>query len=131
MKLNKMQLDHARTRLTAAANAKTEALSAKQLGPKPDVPSLGFKDKIALIRSGVAKLLPDVQLNSYTDIDDAYEYPGFTKEKAKADERVKVWEAKRSAIAAKVNAEKAHVEDQLILSGDADQALSLLEAFAK
>lgn len=78
------------------------------------------------------RLIPRAQVNSYTDLDDAFETLNEA-EHAAFEKKHDDWCNKRDKLmvdtAAKLHAERARIMDEIML-GDADSALKKLEAFA-
>lgn len=126
MKLTKVQIDHIRSRLSRAAEVKKSA--AKQLlGAKPSMPD--FEAKIAEIRAGRAVLLPDSKLTNYTDVDDAFTYPVLDRRAKQDKAAVDAYDRKVASIDAKFDANVESIMDTVLLGGDADEALRLVESF--
>lgn len=128
MKLTKQQIEHAAMRLNQAAE-KRIAVQTGKLDPAPLEPKLTFDEKCSLIRAGKAQLKPQNQLQSYTDLVDAYSYPTH----AKAVEAFKKKKAAHTAAIQKVTerviAERDRVLDKIML-GVAEDALAAIDAFS-
>lgn len=120
MALTKKQLEWLETRTEAII----EARITKFRGTLPELPTLGFRDQIAAIRAGKAKLKPDGELNNWTSLADAYTYPTFAPIQKKKDEQ----EARISEYRKALKSAKDKLMDNAIL-GDAKGALAALESF--
>lgn len=120
MALTKRQLEWLETRTKAIIETQVN----KFKDTLPELPTLGFRDKLAAIRAGKAKLKPDGELNMWTDLGDAYTYPTFTPIQKKKDER----EAMIAKYRRTLEAVQEKVMDNAIL-GDAKEALAALESF--
>lgn len=121
MALTKKQLEWLETRTEAAIEARV----TKFRGTLPELPTLGFRDRLAAIRAGKAKLKPDSELNHWTDLVDAYTYPTFVPIQKKKDEQ----EARISQYRKALKSAKEKLMDNAIL-GDAKEALAALESFS-
>jgi hypothetical protein len=130
MKLTIQQRGYMTERLFALAKKRIEAEVLAALGAKPELPpKLTFADKCALIRANKAKLKPQEQLASYTDLINAYDYPAQPA-RVKAEKAIEAYDAKAEKIGFKILQEKQRVVDMLMLGESAD-ALAALEAFEK
>lgn len=125
MKLNKYQVDHARGRLLAAAKQK----ASKAAGPEPKRVYLAADDKLRMIYSGKAKLLPRKDVDRYTDFIDAFEYPGSKEATTQAAHEA--WTERSAEAWAREVVEVDRLMDKLILSGDAAEALTLIDEYAR
>jgi hypothetical protein len=123
MSISKTQVTYAVNRVHGIANSKKEAFASSIPLAKG---GLSFTEKVKLIRAGQAKLRPTDELKSYTDLVDAYVFPSdvaHRKATAAREEKIKQFNGK-------VDAEVCAITDKLML-GDAEEALGLIEAFAK
>lgn len=120
MKLTNRQIDHITCRIEAACN---EAClkEHKALGTPVKEPELTEAQKRAQIETGVAKLKKDVA--RYTYVWDAFIF----EHDEKKIEAHRAWVRKSGAINAKWNLKKQNLIDKLLLSGNADEALKLLQ----
>ncbi|WP_137924633.1 hypothetical protein [Cupriavidus sp. 2SB] len=128
MRLTKAQLAHACMRLNQAAE-KRIAEAVPHIGPKPALPGISFAEQCDQIRTGKAKLRPQGELNSYTDLKDAYTYPAHDKAVTVAKKAIATWEAAHRKITERVHAERDRVLDKIMLS-DAEDALAHIDAFS-
>jgi len=128
--LTSVQLKYAQERLRVLADDLVKRRIAA-LPPFPPKPELSFTDKLALIRSGKAKLLPDTALKIYTDLVDAFTYPEHARALASWEKRNKARADKLVQIRDLVNFDKQKLGDELALGVDGASALAKLEAFAK
>lgn len=131
MRLTKTQVEHATARLGAALNQKLDALKAR-LGERPAaLPALTEHDKYNLIVEGKATLLPKRNVRGYTALYEAYTYPEDPKAAERNAKAIKAWDDAFEKQAAPLRAQYAEVLDNIILSGNGDEALRLISEFAK
>lgn len=122
--LNKLQLDHAKQALKAAANRKRHAAFEK-LGKAPDA-DWTQAEKIKMIKDGSAKLLPEDEWPSYSrSATDFFEYPAHPNAAA-----LKAWQAKQATVEKKVQRQYEEAVNQIYFLG-AEEALKVIEAFTK
>ena len=120
MALTKKQLDwlEGRTRVII------EEQLRKYKATLPELPVFGFAEKVAAIRAGKAKLRPTAEMNSSTDLEDAYTYPTAAPILKKHTERREKIRAYEDALQVARN----HLLDKVIM-GDAKDALAALVSF--
>lgn len=125
--LNKTQLEHAKTRVAAAMAAFIHR-SMAALGEEPDVCEFSGEEKLAMIRSGEAKLRAKINANHcYGELLDFFEYTD-TQQMAEARIKLATWEVARDAIKDKANATQEQLIDELVMSPDGTAALARIAA---
>lgn len=133
MKLTKAQSDHIEKRIDEKLQRMERELTKQAWSKLPDKPDDSKYTKYKLIKAGKAKLkeFGESDFNRYSepDLTVAYTYPGL-------DAEVKKFEATKAAATEKVNVAMAAKKkeankllDQIMLAGDAEGALALLEKF--
>lgn len=116
------QIKHLEARINYINNAVIRKFEATEPVPK----DLSFQDKYAAIKNGTAKLRPFAALSRYTDLVEAYEFPGD----AEYDVKQKAYSAKHDALINKLRNKKQKLMDTAIL-GDASDALAALYEYEK
>lgn len=132
MKLNKAQIEYAFQRINEAVSRKVAAKIGE--APQQKIPEMSFDDKYAAIASGDpkrAKLKSRGEVSEYTDLDDAYTYPAHEVKVAAAHKPMEEWSKKKQAAQKTVAAQAQKIKDKIMLSGDADAALALIDRFAE
>ena len=127
MKLTKQQIDYAFERIDGIVKERVN----KKAPPAPERPAaLKLADKYALVAAGKAVLRPLKDLSQYTDFVDAYDFPEHSKA-AKAYDKALEEHVRKVENIRKAEEKKAQkVKDKIMLSGDAEAALKLIEAYA-
>ena len=120
--MNREQRSYLSNRLRSVASAKITGL-AKQRSHKEF--NLKFEECYKLIAAGKAELKPLSEINSYTDLADAYYFPGekeflATKKKNNQDIDRKIEAIKK---------EEELLLDRINLEKDAEPFLALIEKF--
>lgn len=131
MKLNSKQIDHLLNRIQSIGNAK-RATQIKALGELVKNPegAMTSGEKYAQIASGKAALKPFEQCKRYhgfKNLDECFTFAISPLERAKFKEYEDAVERINNA----VKATSQEIIDKLMLSGDADEALKLLQEFEK
>lgn len=114
--MNKYQTDYAVRRVDEIAEEKR-----RKAGQGISEFKLDLKRKAALIDAGEVKLRSGAKNSAWIDWPDAFDFSKFDESKQQ--------EKKRDAAVARINARASAIKDQLML-GDAEAALTLIEAFA-
>lgn len=124
MKLTKQQIEYAFERIDGIVKQRVKAKAPPEITQKPKV--LSDAEKRKQIENGTAKLRKHV--GPYTYWTDAFEFDDSVNDSLRA--KLKERETKLEA-AKKVELKKAQkLKDKIMLSGDADAALKLLDAYA-
>lgn len=127
MKLTKQQIEYAFTRIE---NIVTDRVNKKATSAPVPPGALKLADKYALVVAGKAVLRPLKDLNHYTGFVDAYDFPEHAKA-VKAYEKANEEHLKKLVALRLAEEKKARkVKDKIMLSGDAEAALKLIEAYA-
>lgn len=125
--LNKTQIAHARTRITAAKNAYIHRNMAA-IGEEPDVQEYDDAQKLAMIRQGQAvlkaKYIDDDPYGHLTNFFTYADTPAMVEARAK----LAVWEASKSGVTAKADAIEEQLIDELVMSPDGAAALARIAA---
>lgn len=120
MKLTNRQIDHITARIECACNEAC-AKELKALGPEVEEPELTEAQKRAQIENGTAKLKKNV--TRYMHVWDAFI---FEHDKKKVEAH-RAWTRKSDAVRNKWHLKRQALIDKLLLSGNADEALKLLQ----
>lgn len=123
--LTKIQLDHAKRRLTEAMQ-KYLAVKVAELGPEPNDVELSNEEKLIRIRTGRA-LFKNDQVSPYTNVVDAFDYLLTPEEQVQKTAR-EAWETKCDAVTAKATAIEQQTIDKLVMSPDGMRALAEVAA---
>lgn len=126
MKLTKQQIEYAFDRIDAIVNERVNAKSPPEIAK--EVKPLTTAQKRKQIEDGVATLKPAKTLSDYAYWPDAFVFsnPAYEKQQADLKARAKIIEDLRKAEVKKAQ----KVKDKIMLSGDAEEALKMLDAYA-
>lgn len=124
--MTKGQIEHLAARIDGEIGKAVAAFEAKL--PEVDMARITFKQKVDLIRSGKAVMLPNEKLCSSTDLDDAYTYPTWDKASATNEKLHAKREADIEKFKKPLLAKRQAIMDNAILGG-ADEALAALQDF--
>lgn len=121
--MNRDQVNYVKTRVDQLFRNKSTEINSR----KKEVPQgLNFLSKMALIRSGKAKIRPFSEIQHYTDFIQAYTYPHDLEIKKIEDENSEFIRKNLK----RLEDEKFKIMDQIML-GDVQVALTLLQQFEK
>lgn len=125
MKLTKAQIEYARRRIRTLLNDKFEKETSALVKPKTNK-ELTNEEKWDMVLAGKAKLSPAFGYKKRYDCIylDNFDFP-IDKKAAAAMEQYKTAE---SVLRSKYEALEVQAMDKLMLSGDADAALALIES---
>lgn len=129
MKLTRAQQDYAIERVNQIVNDKLNQIMGEQ-PPHKVGKSWSDKQKYDAIKDGRAVLKPR-NLIHYDQWQEAFTYPELEAANKDLNKERDAWSAKRQVEYKKLNKAAQKVRDKIMLAGDADAALALLEAFAK
>lgn len=126
MKLTKQQIDYAFGRIDSIVAERIKAKSPPEI--TKEAKPLTSAEKRRQIENGTATLKPPKQLSDYAYWTDAFIFanPAYEKQQAELKAREKAVEVIRKAEVKKAQ----KVKDKIMLSGDAEAALKLIEAYA-
>jgi ATP:corrinoid adenosyltransferase len=125
--LTKIQLDHAKARITAAKTAFINCRMAT-LGVEPDTADYITEQKLAMIRSGQAKMKAKINLDDrYCNVTDFFDFPPSAA-MAEAKAAAKKWSDEVTCIRAEADAKEDVLLDELIMAADGKAALEKIVA---
>ena len=122
--MNREQINYTSKRIKAISDNKISDLRDKRDGSHF---KLDFEKKYNFIKAGKATLKPFEKINYYTDLQDAYTFPGekeFNEKKEKLNESI-------NARISKIEAEADSLLDKVHLGEDAEKIIKLIENFMK
>ena len=119
--MNMEQISYTTKRIRAIAQSKLDRIRDKY-----ENFSMSFEERYKCIKAGKAKLKEFERLSSYTDLKDAYIFPGEEKFHQDQEKHNAEQQKRRDAI----ETERDKLLDQVHLGEDAKKIIELIEKFA-
>ena len=128
--LTKVQVDYAVDRMATILNQRLQASIAHLKAPAVVVPNIPWDEAITAITSGKAKMKPVGELDTHTQLRNAYTYPEYTKKLAAYRKDKELYDKACEILQKPIHIAHRMAMDKLMMS-NAEAALEVIEWFAQ